>query len=211
MNKIFLTITAVVCIAGSTIAQKTSTTKNNLKLGLKAGANYSNVFDSKDNTFHADSKFGLAIGGFLSIPFAQYFAFQPEVLFSQKGFKGTGTILGSNYQFTRTTNYIDVPLLFAIKPTESFSIVVGPQYAFLLKQTDEFTTSTTSAAQEKEFNNDNIRKNILSVLTGFDITGKNIVFGARVGWDVQNNNGDGTSSTPRYKNVWYQATIGVTL
>ena len=28
---------------------------------------------------------------------------------------------------------------------------------------------------------------------------------------IQNNNGDGTSATPRYKNVWYQATIGLRL
>ena len=211
MNKIILTMLAVACITGSSIAQSTTSTKSDLKIGFKAGANYSNVFDSKDNTFHADSKFGVAVGGFLSIPFAQFFAFQPEILFSQKGFKGTGTILGSPYQFTRTTNFIDIPLLFAIKPSENFTLLVGPQYAFLLKQTDEFTTSSTSALQQQEFNNDNIRKNILSVLTGFDVTAKNLVFGARVGWDVQNNNGDGTSSTPRYKNVWYQATIGFVL
>jgi hypothetical protein len=210
MNKIILATIAVIGITSSSLAQST-TTKNNLKIGFKVGANYSNVFDSKDNEFNADSKFGLAIGGFLSIPFAQFFAFQPEVLFSQKGFKGSGTILGSKYQFTRTTNYIDIPLLFAIKPIESFTLLVGPQYAYLLKQTDEFTTSSTSAAQQQEFNNDNIRKNILSVLTGFDFTQKNFLFSARVGWDIQNNNGDGTSSTPRYKNVWYQATIGIVL
>jgi hypothetical protein len=80
-----------------------------------------------------------------------------------------------------------------------------------MTQKDEFTSSLTSAAQQQEFNTDNIRKNILSILTGFDVTGKQIVFGARVGWDIQNNNGDGTSSTPRYKNVWYQATIGFVL
>jgi hypothetical protein len=34
------------------------------------------------------------------------------------------------------------------------------------------------------------------------------VLSARSGWDVQRNNGDGTSSIPRYKNVWFQATIG---
>jgi hypothetical protein len=211
MNKIILTMIAIVGIAGSGIAQSKSSSKNNIKLGLKVGANYSNVFDSKDNQFHADSKFGLAVGGFLSIPFAQYFAFQPEILFSQKGFKATGSILGSPYEFTRTTNFIDVPLLFAIKPSNSFTVLVGPQYSYLLNQKDEFKTSATSTAQQQEFNNDNIRKNILSVLTGFDVTGKQIVFGARVGWDIQNNNGDGTSSTPRYKNVWYQATIGFLL
>ncbi len=211
MNKFLLTSLACAGIALSSFAQSKTSSKNDIRIGLKVGANYSNVFDSKNDQFAADSKFGLALGGFISIPFAQFFAFQPEVLFSQKGFKGAGTILGSPYQFTRTTNFIDIPLLFAVKPTENFTIVVGPQYAFLLNQKDEFKTSSTSAAQQQEFNNDNIRKNILSVLTGFDVTGKNIVFGARVGWDVQNNNGDGTSTTPRYKNVWYQATIGFVL
>ncbi|MCX6210611.1 MAG: porin family protein [Bacteroidetes bacterium] len=211
MKKNILGIIAFISIANVSISQSNTSSKTNLKIGFKAGANYSNVFDSKTDQFNADAKFGLAIGGFVSIPFAQYFAFQPEVLFSQKGFKGSGTILGSPYQFTRTTNYIDIPLLLAIKPSQTFSLVVGPQFGFLLKQTDEFTTTSTSTAQQQEFNNDNIRKNILSVLTGFDITGKQMVFSARVGWDVQNNNGDGTSSTPRYKNVWYQATIGVTL
>jgi hypothetical protein len=34
------------------------------------------------------------------------------------------------------------------------------------------------------------------------------VIGARAGWDLSNNNGNGTSSTPRYKNAWVQATVG---
>ena len=214
MKKIILTTLVIINLLGSCIAQSNSNNKkdkNNLKLGLKIGANYSNVFDAKDEQFHADAKFGLAVGGFLSIPFAEYFAFQPEILFSQKGFKGTGSILGSPYQFTRTTSYIDVPLLLAFKPINAFTLLVGPQYSYLMTQKDEFTSSLTSAAQQQEFNNDNIRKNILSVLTGFDITAKKMVVGARVGWDIQNNNGDGTSSTPRYKNVWYQATIGFVL
>ncbi|MFY7964710.1 MAG: porin family protein [Chitinophagaceae bacterium] len=214
MKKLILTTLVTINLLGSCIAQSKSNNKNdknNLKLGFKVGANYSNVFDSKDQQFQADSKFGFVVGGFLSIPFAEFFAFQPEVLFSQKGFKGTGSILGSPYEFTRTTSFIDVPLLFAIKPSKYFTVLVGPQYSYLMTQRDEFTSSLTSGAQQQEFNNDNIRKNILSVLTGFDVTGKQIVFGARVGWDIQNNNGDGTSSTPRYKNVWYQATIGFVL
>jgi hypothetical protein len=35
------------------------------------------------------------------------------------------------------------------------------------------------------------------------------VVSGRAGWDLQKNNGDGTSTNPRYKNVWYQATIGL--
>jgi len=46
---------------------------------------------------------------------------------------------------------------------------------------------------------------------GVDINLVNIVLGARVGLDMYNNNGDGTSTTPRYKNVWAQATVGFRL
>jgi hypothetical protein len=49
---------------------------------------------------------------------------------------------------------------------------------------------------------------MLCLTGGFDITMKHIVLSARAGWDLQENHSDGTSSTPRYKNVWYQGTIG---
>jgi len=96
-------------------------------------------------------------------------------------------------------------LLLALKPSGYFTILAGPQYSFLLKQKDVFA----NVAQEQEFDNDNIRKNILCFLGGFDININHIVFGARAGWDIQNNNGDGTSTNPRYKNVWYQGTLGI--
>jgi hypothetical protein len=77
-----------------------------------------------------------------------------------------------------------------------------------VNQRDVFTNATTSIAQEQEFVNDNIRKNIFGIGGGFDINIKHITMGARVAWDVQNNNGDGTSTTPRYKNVCFQGTVG---
>jgi len=86
--------------------------------------------------------------------------------------------------------------------------MAGPQYSYLLKQTDVFTNGSTSIAQEKEFENDNVRKNTLCFAGGMDINLKHIVLGVRAAWDVQNNNGDGSSTTPRYKNAWYQFTFG---
>jgi hypothetical protein len=176
--------------------------------GIKAGINYSNVYDAKGEQFTADGKIGAAAGAFVSIPIGKFLGFQPEILFSQKGFKGTGSLLGSNYSFTRTTNYIDTPLLLAIKPTSVFTILVGPQYSYLMKQKDVFVNSVTSVEQQQVFNNDNIRKNTLCFVGGADVNLSDVVLSARAGWDIQNNNGDGTSTTPRYKNVWYQATIG---
>ncbi|MES2141006.1 MAG: porin family protein [Bacteroidota bacterium] len=207
MKKIILIIGAVTTMANFSSAQETDL-REELIFGLKAGANYSNVYDTQGEEFQADPKLGLAAGAFLAIPIGKYLGIQPEVLYSQKGFKATGRILGGNYEFTRTTNFIDVPLLVSFKPSEFISIMVGPQYSYLIKQSDAFTNSSTSILQVQEFENDNIRRNILCLTGGVDVTIKHIVIGARIGWDIQNNNGDGTSSTPRYKNVWYQATVG---
>lgn len=212
MKKIILCMALIVAqngINAQELVSKTSDARNQPSIGVKIGVNYSNVYDAKDETFHSDPKFGFAIGGFVSFPLGKYLGIQPEVLYSEKGFKATGSFLGSNYEFTRTTRFIDIPVLLSFKPSEQFSIVAGPQYSFLTSRRDEFTNGTNSSAQENEFSNENYRKNLLSFTAGVDLNLDNIVMGLRGSWDLQNNNGDGTSTTPRYKNVWYQATIGV--
>lgn len=182
--------------------------RDRIQLGAKVGANLSNVYDGQGQDFVADSKFGLAAGLFARIPLNEFIGLQPEILFSQKGFSGKGTLLGGNYNFNKTTNYIDIPLFVSIKPAGFFTILAGLQYSYLIKQSYVFTTGSNSVFQEKEFNNDNVRKNILCFTGGADINIEHFVIGARAGWDFQNNNGDGTSETPRYKNAWYQLTLG---
>lgn len=182
-----------------------------IQLGLKVGANLSNVFDENGQDFIADSKFGLAGGLFLRLPLGKFIGLQPEFLLSQKGFKATGSVLGGSYNLTRTSNFIDIPVLFAIKPIPYLTILAGPQFSYLIKKSDVFSNGTTTILQEKEFENDNVRKNILCFTLGADINVDHIVVSARAGWDFQNNNGDGTSVTPRYKNEWYQLTVGYRL
>ncbi|MES2574872.1 MAG: porin family protein [Bacteroidota bacterium] len=191
-------------------AQSPTTTDNREKLtfGLKLGANYSNVCDSDNNDLVANWKFGFVGGGFISIPFGRFIGIQPEILFSQKGYKTSGTYLGSTYEMTRTTDYIDVPLLFAVKPIEQITILFGPQFSYLIKQKDNFTGGTISSTQQQDFDNDNIRKNTLCLTGGLDFNLENFVIGLRTGWDLKDNDGDGNTTTPRYKNMWHQLTVG---
>jgi hypothetical protein len=112
---------------------------------------------------------------------------------------------------SRTTNYIDVPVLFSVKPGRVITLLAGPQFSYLMRQKDVFKSSTLNTAQAQEFRNDDIRKNTLSFLGGIDFNLNRFVVGTRMGWDVLNNNGDGTSTTPRYKNVWLQATVAYRL
>jgi len=209
MKKVILVFAFATFMFGSIFAQKSSADlREKLSFGVKAGANLSNVYDSQGEQFNADPKLGLAAGVFVSLPLGKYFGIQPEILFSQKGYKGSGSILGSDYSFSYTSNYIDVPLLLAFKPISLITVVVGPQYSFLVKDNYAFNSALINVDQEYEFENDNIRKNTLSILGGIDFNLNSIVIGTRVGWDLQANKGDGTSETPRYKNIWYQATIG---
>ncbi|MDY0201472.1 MAG: porin family protein [Bacteroidales bacterium] len=206
MKKISLLIIAILFTTCLTFAQDN---RNALAFGPKVGLNLANVYDSEGEQFDAGPKFGFVAGAFLSIPIGTYLGIQPEILYSQKGFKASGSVLGSEYTFTRTLNYLDIPLLITVKPTPMLTIVAGPQYSYLLSRKEVFTNSLITTQQQDEFENDNIRKNTLCFIGGFDVNVSRLVVGARVGWDLFQNVGDGTSVTPRYKNVWYQVTLGV--
>lgn len=183
-------------------------TRETLHFGFKAGLNNSNVWDEEGQDFQADPKYGFAGGAFLSIPLGRYFGIQPEVLYSQKGYQASGTAFGTPYSYVRTTNYIDVPLMLQFKPSRFITIVGGPNYSFLTSAIDERRYGSYSTAQEETFNNDNLRKNTLGAIVGADFTVDNLVIAPRIGWDFQTNNGDGTSSSPRYRNQWIQLTVG---
>ncbi len=91
------------------------------------------------------------------------------------------------------------------------TILAGPQYSYLLSRKEVFSNSLITTEQQDEFKNDNIRKNTLCFIGGFDVNVSRLIIGARVGWDLYQNVGDGTSITPRYKNVWYQVTLGFSI
>jgi hypothetical protein len=204
MKKNLFIISALILVATTMSAQE-------IHFGVKAGLNYSNIYDSQNKSYSADGKLGFAAGGFVSIPLVGMIGVQPEIQFSQKGFQAISNILGSEVKLTRTTDYIDVPVFLSIKPMEMLTILVGPQYSFLIKQTDVFSNPISNIAVTQDFNTDNIRKNTLCVVGGVDINLNNIVLGARIGLDMFNNDGDGNSTAPRYKNVWAQATVGFRL
>lgn len=206
MRKLTIVLCACVSLFGMNVnAQDDS--RDKLQLGIRGGLNYSNVWDEEGQDFEADPRTGFAGGAFLSIPIGTYLGIQPEVLYSQKGFQGSGVVAGTSYSFERRTNHLDVPILVQFKPIEYLTIVGGPQYSYLMSQTDVQRGEGFTSIQEQQFEND-IQKNTLGAVFGADINLRNLVIAPRLGWDFQTNNGDGTSSSPRYRNQWYQITIG---
>ncbi|MDP2176659.1 MAG: porin family protein [Bacteroidota bacterium] len=206
MTKLALILLCV--LTSTTTNAQSSDTRENFSFGFKGGINRSNVWDEQGQDFRADAKTGLAAGLFIGIPIGATLGFQPELMLSQKGFRGSGTLLGTGYSLTRTSNFIDIPLQLQIKPVEALTILVGPQYSYLISQKDVYTFGANSTQQLQEFNNDNVRKNILGFVIGADINIKHLVVSGRLAWDIMKNNGDGTTTTPRYKNQLVQLTLG---
>ncbi|MBP1644620.1 MAG: hypothetical protein H6Q16_195 [Bacteroidetes bacterium] len=68
MKKPIITIAAIILMVGNLSAQNDNDTRNLLHVGVKAGINISNMYDSKNEEYQADPKIGFVGGIFVSIP-----------------------------------------------------------------------------------------------------------------------------------------------
>lgn len=111
--KRFASIVFILIIGFSTQAQ-------GLDLGIKAGANFSNITDASN----FDSKTGFVAGIFVGIKFSDKFALQPELLYSQQGAEfETG-----DFDLT----YVNVPVIFKYYLVKGLNIQAGPQFGFVV-------------------------------------------------------------------------------
>lgn len=94
-----------------------------LKFGVKAGANISNVAVEK-----SENKVGFNTGVFAQYKFAK-FAVQPEVLFSMQGAKFDG---GKS-----ELNYINIPVMAQYYIIPGLAVEAGPQLGFLISAKDK--------------------------------------------------------------------------
>lgn len=205
-------LVAMLLFTTTIIAQHSDTDKReSFSFGGKIGINSSNTYANHGQDFISDSKAGIAFGIFGGIPFGKYIGFQPEIIISQKGFIGSGTLLDNPYQMKRTSTFLDIPIMVQVKPIEFLTIVIGPQYSYLINERNKFTFGENSVEQQEEFDKENARRNILGFVMGADINISHIIITGRFGFDMQNNNGDSNSITPRYKNQWIQLGVGYKL
>jgi len=123
MKKTIFTLALLAGLSGAAQAQR------NISLGLKAGGTYSTfVGDNANYTYpltSTKSMFGFHAGAFVNIGITKLFAFQPELIYSEKGTKYTNID-----NFTRL-GYLDIPLAFHVNADGLF-FEAGPQVGFLL-------------------------------------------------------------------------------
>ena len=199
----------VLLVAGGANAQ-TKDVKNNLSFGIKGGANFSNIIKTDNSDFSTDFTTGFNAGIFLSIPIVDRLSFQPELMFSLKGYQSyRNNLLGSG-TLTQTTNWLEVPILARIEAARGFNVYVGPQVSFLTKTTNKYDGNFGSSEQTTiESDADRFKNSIVGGVLGIGIDlSPKVSLNGRYALDFQKNNENGTSSTPEFRNQVWQASLG---
>ena len=103
-------------------------------IGPRIAANLANVDGESDGeSVDADSRFGFAFGAAVEIGISEMFSIQPEVLYSQHGFKFSETLLDETIDFNFNHNYLQIPILAKVKfggDPVGFHVAVGPHIGF---------------------------------------------------------------------------------
>lgn len=109
------------------------------RFGVKAGLNLATVAGTRA----VDAKYvvGLSAGFMADFGLAEHFSFHPELLYSQKGAKGSYLdATGLGFSEEERLHYLDLPLLLRARAS-GFFFEAGPQLGYLLAQKSTFTTT----------------------------------------------------------------------
>lgn len=155
-----LAVTASTLAFAQTTTPMKSSSSSDVKFGIKAGMNVSSF--SKDASLDDQkSKIGFNAGIFASIPVAESFSIQPEVLYTQYGDKAVyNNVIDANNSvkrsYTTDLGYIAVPVMFQYKFVPNFYVEAGPEFGFNIVAKEKFdqttvalgSTSTTSGTDD---------------------------------------------------------------
>lgn len=119
--------------------------KNSASAGIKGGYNLSSV--SFDGTSETSNLHGFHIGIYGESYVGKHIAIQPEILYSQQGYK----IVDENGTYTQKLEYINVPVMLKMYPVKSFFIEAGPQIGFSISHKETFDAGFVLYDTEQEF------------------------------------------------------------
>lgn len=127
-----------------------------LHVGGKAGANLTKISGvSFDNGY----QLGYQLGAFAEIDFNKTVGIQPEVLFSQTNsmyseeFKDIyENILSPAGGDDVKLNYLNIPLLLRISPSEKITLLAGPQFSILMNEDQDLIENGEAAFKGGDVN-----------------------------------------------------------
>ncbi|QHT71359.1 PorT family protein [Rhodocytophaga rosea] len=150
-----------------------------IRFGVKGGLNLTNLY--VDDVDDEKMKAGLHAGVWMKAPLGEYFAIQPELMWSSKGTK-----IGSyrNIPFTQdgdirfNLNYIDLPVLAAVT-LGPVSIQAGPYVSYLFNANVKNLREDLSTGMVAELDEDDFQRVDYGLAGGLAVDIKGFQIGAR--------------------------------
>ncbi|MBI3500599.1 MAG: PorT family protein [Bacteroidetes bacterium] len=135
--------------------------ESQVSIGPLVGLNFSTVkggVNDQNNKF----KLGYYAGGFMKFEFSDVVSFQPEMLFSQRGYKQKSSTNSSSVSadsnITHSFSYLDFPFLLNAAIGERGILQIGPQIGYIInaKERGSITSSSNSSTQIQNVDTSNI-------------------------------------------------------
>ena len=154
------------------------------KIGVKGGINLANLY--VDDVDDEKLKVGLNAGLFFKIPFTEFFAIQPEILYSSKGSKVTyGNWIQGSGEYRYNLNYIEVPMLAVFNLGPHFNLHAGPYASFLASANVKDLKDNGDIDSITEFNADNFNRLDYGLSGGAAVEFSNFTLGARYNYGLK--------------------------
>ena len=128
-NVLILLFTLLLCSKG--LSQE-------LKLGIKAGANFATITNVTD----ASTKTGFHAGAFAGLKFGDKIGLQADILYSQQG----AEFSGQDFDLT----YVNVPVVLKYYLFQGLNIQAGPQFGFVVDDNIKEIFSSISEAENSD-------------------------------------------------------------
>ena len=106
--------------------------KKKATAGIKGGYNLSSVII--DGASQTTKLHGFHIGVYGESYIWKYFSVQPEIIYSQQGYKTTN----EEGTFTQKIEYVNIPLMVKFYPVKSFFLEAGPQVGFSISHKETY-------------------------------------------------------------------------
>jgi hypothetical protein len=219
MKKLFLPAAVALLAAAAAPAAHAQ----GLRFGVKAGANLSNLSGDLVNQDQYKNRFGFQGGVMLNFGLGDILSIQPEVLYSQKGFKYADQQITSPIGTFRNTgnvryDYLDVPILVRVRAAGVF-FEVGPQYSYLMNvstdRTQTLNGNTIGNAGSGTSDLSNVKRNELGYVGGLGYQASNgVMLGVRYSGaftDFAKNSNYSNDEFRNARNSTFQAYVGVLL
>lgn len=220
MKKLFISAAAATLLA---VAAAPTAHAQSIRFGVKAGANLSNLSGNLTNQNQYNNRFGFHGGVMVNFGLANdLVSIQPEILYSQKGFKYANqsiTVLNNTFRNTGNVryDYLDVPILVRLKVSGVF-FEVGPQYSYLMNistdRTQTLNGSVVGTAGSGTSNLDRVNRNELGYVGGLGFqSSEGLLLGVRYNGAFTDFAKDGYSNNDfrNARNSVFQAYVGFLL